>query len=140
MALLALHPSGIHEVLMIKARAASEQDVPLGGLVTQGAAADGVEFPGRFLAFEVAEKARDLRHLDMSPDHDLGVTAGAAELPTAPRLLQVRAMVENDPTLERDLALQEASRMALKAQTAGILDLGERLAAVGLCGPLRHLG
>ncbi len=105
MTFLALGAPLVHEVLVVEDGTARQLDIPLGRLVAQGAAPDGVQLPGAALPLEVTQEARGLRHLDVGPDDDLGVATRAAELPAAARLLQVRPVIEDDAALEGDLAL-----------------------------------
>src|SRR3972149_1700591 len=118
----------------------ADHDVAFRRSVTPGAAGDGLQLPPDLHPLEVAEEAGGLRHLDVGPHDDLGVTARAPELPPAADLLEVGAVIKDDPPFEHHLALQESPLMTTRAEATRILDLGERLRAIRLRGPLRHLG
>jgi hypothetical protein len=81
-------------------------NVRLGRRMTDGTAAEGVEFPRGLHPLEVAEVAGGGGNLDVCSHHDLGMAACASELSPPAFLFQVRAMVKDDPPLEGHLPLQ----------------------------------
>ena len=138
-AALARDAPGRHVVLVVVGDVA-HLDGPVGGEMALLAAAQGLEAARVLLALQVAEEAGGLGHHHVGADHDLAVAGGAAQLLPGPALAQVLAVVEADEILVGEVALEEARGVAVGAEAAAVLYLGEGLGAVGAGDELGHLG